>query len=111
MIKEQRFDQLIINKNPCVRWSYTHRDFRYETKQSITHYRQKHTDQDHGNYRRVIVSVKNRTSTVGLPRLSKIWRALTAWIVIAIGEERFLVERESVREIERRVGGVHSFKE
>ena len=36
---------------------------------------------------------KNRTSTVGLPRLSKIWCALMAWIVIAIGEERFLVLR------------------
>jgi hypothetical protein len=27
-----------------------------------------------------------RTSTVGLPRLSKIWRALTDWIVAAIAE-------------------------
>lgn len=58
----------------------------------------KTTDQGHGNYRRVIERVKNRTSTVGLPRLSKIWRALMAWIVIAIGVERFLVSRESERE-------------
>ena len=100
MIKEQRFDQLIINKT-LVYDGHRHRDFRYETKQSITHYRQKRTDQGHGNYRRLIVSVKNRTSTVGLPRLSKIWRALMAWIVIAIGEERFLVERECERDGEK----------
>ena len=30
---------------------HRHTDFRYETKQSITHYRQKHTDQGHGSLR------------------------------------------------------------
>ena len=64
---------------------HRHTDFRYETKQSITLSTKTHRS---GTW-----EFKNRTSTVGLPRLLKIWRALMAWIVIAIGEERFLVSR------------------